>query len=162
MKTSGTWLVAAIVILAAAVAGLTLVYHWNRTRAAIEYFGPADAELILGADQVFLIRHVDGQTERRDITHVADLDDLQKALVEDASYRIPGELTKAKPQWTITLEFHRGGQSCAVDVDPQMGVIQAGGKQEQLDADPIREGMQEFFAYAISRTAPIPPKSDSE
>ncbi|MCC9606344.1 hypothetical protein LOC68_18335 [Blastopirellula sp. JC732] len=162
MNARGTWLVAAILLLAVSVAVLTTIYHWNRARAAIGYFGPEEAALIRSAQQVFLVRKVDGKTERRDISHVADLDDLKKALVEDASYQIPGKPNRCTPTWTTMLEFHEHGRSYEIEIDVDCGYIRAAGAQSQLDAEPIREGLQQFVAFAISRTTPITETNRSE
>lgn len=162
MKSRGTWLVAAILLLAATIAGLNLAYHWNRTKAAIDYFGPTDVALIRNAKQVLLVRQIEGQEERRDISHVTDLDDLQKALVEDASYRFPAVGLNCEPTWPITLEFHHAGQVCGVAIDLDCGLIQSASRKHALDAAPIQAGLREFVDYALSRSTPITATSDSE
>ncbi|UUO07108.1 hypothetical protein M4951_02075 [Blastopirellula sp. J2-11] len=155
MKTRGTWLVAAILLLAATIAGLNLAYHWSRTREAITYFGPDDVVLIRSAKQVQLVRQIDGNEQRRDISHVADLDDLQKALVEDASYRFPGVDSPCEPDWPIALEFHQDGKTCTIAIDLDCGQIKSAGRENGLDAAPIQDGLREFIDYAVSRSTPI-------
>ncbi|TWT38852.1 hypothetical protein [Blastopirellula retiformator] len=162
MNARGTWLVAAILLLAVAAAGSTLVYHWSRARAAIGYFGAENAALIRSADQVFLLQQSDQAAERRDISHVADLEDLQKALVEDASYRTAAQANDCVSDWSTTLQFHQGGRSCSVEVDLACGKVRLAGKPTELDASPIHEGLQEFIAFAVSRTASLTETTDSE
>lgn len=147
---SGKLVVAAMILIAAILAGITVWHHWSKGYASIAYWGAANGENIRYAPVVEL--KTAGQTY--EISKARGLVHFRQALIEDASFTGATSKEETQPTWTHEVVFSWPDQSksTVVQFDVEKGVVASPDQQSVLVAkpEPTLSGLKTFFADVIA------------
>lgn len=165
----GSWLVAGIVAVAAALAAFALWFQWQQTRRCLAVYGPEAAGHIQSADRVELWE-LDPQVaigrieplERRDISAAKGLVHLRRGLVEDANFAWTNDPVAhaSTRSWRAAIAFiptaagDGDGTVLLLDLDGSPGVIGIAGRPGELRLGRIGPGLRKWLAEALDQGGP--------
>lgn len=148
--SSGKLVVAAMVLIAACLAGITVWHHWSKGYASIAYWGAANGENIRYAPVVVLKI---GE-ETFDISKSRGLVHFRQALIEDASFTGTASVEDAQPDWTheVVFSWPETSDTTVVRFDLDQGILGLPSQSTALVAkpEPTLSGLVTFFADASS------------
>lgn len=175
MPQSGKLLVIGFFLVGFILAGGAILYHFNKTRWAMGFWGTENARLIVRAPEVDLFRvseqpdssksptsepetsgpvwQLDGETlqvvEQRPITDAPGLIHMRMALVEDANFDITAE-PPADRTWDYVFRFKDAQNSLLIVVDSNRGLVRqlipgSGEATPIANISPIADGMSNFL-----------------
>ena len=152
----GKHVIAVMLLIGVAAAGISLWHHYNVSRQALAYWGQDGAKQILRAPKVTAIRF-SGESanlmaaEMRDASDARGLVNIRHALVQDAAY----DWTAAEPAeaitWQYALRFEGDGPTLMAlfSFDESRIARQDNGRSLALDkasARVLRSFLEEQFA----------------
>ncbi|PQO25783.1 hypothetical protein C5Y96_23525 [Blastopirellula marina] len=149
--SSGKLVVAAMILIAATLAAITVWHHWSKGYASIAYWGAANGENIRYAPVVQL--KTGGETfvisKARGLVH------FRQALIEDASFTQTISKDDAQPEWTheVVFSWPEKSESTVVRFDLEKGLLALPDDAKLLVAkpEPTRSGLAAFFADVTSK-----------
>ncbi|WDI41916.1 hypothetical protein [Bremerella sp. P1] len=148
--SSGKLVVAAMILIAAVLAGITVWHHWSKGYASIAYWGAANGENIRYAPIVKL--KTAGKSF--DISKARGLVHFRQALIEDASFTGTTAQEASEPAWTHEVVFSWPEKSdvTVVQFDLERGLLALPEHPNALIAkpDPTLSGLSTFFADVTS------------
>lgn len=149
-STSGKLVVGCIVVVAGLVAVFTVIYHWQRGRSSIVYWGAANGESIRYAPKVTVEK--DGKSV--DISKVPGIVHFRQALIEDASFEGTKPGAKVNLTWTYIVRFSwpDSDRVTVVQIDAEKGLLGLEDKEEVLIAkpEPTASGIRQFLSEVTS------------
>ncbi|MEW4564519.1 hypothetical protein AB1K70_18405 [Bremerella sp. JC770] len=148
--SSGKLVVAAMVLIAASLAGITVWHHWSKGYASIAYWGASNGENIRYAPVVVLKT---GE-ETYDISKSRGLVHFRQALIEDASFTGTASIADTQPDWTheVVFSWPETSETTVVLFDLDQGLLSLPSRPTALVAqpEPTLSGLITFFADASS------------
>ncbi|MFO0903416.1 MAG: hypothetical protein U0939_10470 [Pirellulales bacterium] len=152
MANRGAWAIAAMFLVGLVLAGGSVLYHHQKGRRALEFWGAADAELIRHAPEVELLElaplgaeeaaQTQGEaserltvgdrpfriTRRKSIAQARGLVHARHAFIIDANYDWSAARTpptgSAEPQWSHALVFRREDRQVTLAFAFDQGLLQ--------------------------------------
>jgi hypothetical protein len=129
MQLSGKFLVLSTFAIGLTMAGGAWLYHYQQSRRAAEFWGVANARLLVNSEKVVLVKlavqsSADDRTPTRlvapglrvgneiDLTNKKGLVHLRHALTNDSNFNWDeqrAELIETGPDWEYVLQFTRDG-----------------------------------------------------
>lgn len=174
--SGGRWIVGLMFAAAVGLSALSVWYHHQKGRRALEFWPPEVARLIARGEQVHTLRLArasknpsQGATsgspalrfaeqeltivERKDAREARGLTHLRAALLEDANFAWDDPPADCASRWEFALEFSHRGERAAVLFDPQCRRVALSGEARSLSIKPISKGVAKFFHEQFARGA---------
>ncbi|QDU75635.1 hypothetical protein Pan97_26690 [Bremerella volcania] len=148
--SSGKLVVAAMILIAAILAGITVWHHWSKGYASIAYWGATNGENIRYAPVV----HLKTSGKTFDISQARGLVHFRQALIEDASFIGTTSQEATQPEWTheVVFSWPEKSESTIVQFDLAKGLLSLPDQPSILVAkpEPTLSGLNTFFADVTS------------
>jgi len=158
---SGTWIVAAMIVLATALAAFAVWFQWGQTRRCLAFYGSEAAHRIQLAPRVELWRlGADGTARppdpgaRTDVSSARGLVHLRRGLVEDANFswdqpdRPAGD--RAAEPWALAFFDDAAAPEPAtvviIRLDAAGGTLAVAGRPGTLNLGRLAAGLRTWLA----------------